>query len=179
MRKTVWLMWEHARLSGVQESDAINGEPPNCPAVNSSHFPLWLCIKQTEYPCSVFVGQYHPVSHRDTLCLSASSSHLCPSSSHRLTHTHTQTWIHARTSQLSHSACICGSSDGSAAGTHDLFSHVASTAPLPPFLFYFSLLRPPTTAQAGGSGSAARAHRLRVRWASTHPHPPSPPHHTE
>lgn len=43
--------------------------------------------------------------------------------------------------------------------------------PLPPFLFYFTLLHPPTAGQAGGGGSAARAHRPRVRRASTYMHP--------
>ncbi len=80
---------------------------PSLPLYNMDWIPL-LC------PLLCYRVIFPSVSHRDTLWSSASSFLLLHLHSHSL---------HARPS---HSVCISGSSDGSSAGTHDLFSHVAS-----------------------------------------------------
>lgn len=114
------------------------------------------------------------------LCFFLSTSASLP-----LSFTNTKTHIHAHTSrslhaQPSRSACISGSGDGSSAGTHDLFSHVASILHCHHFCFTSLCC---IHRQQGRREEAAQRHvhtdHVFGEPARICTLPPLPPHHTE
>lgn len=163
MRKTAWLMWEQEWLRGWQESDGKNEKPwspssdfvpfPPLSFYNQDWIPLLcpLIYWRAIFPCFTQTPPLVPGFFFPPLPLSLTLTlTLCM-------YLWQQWWELSRDTWL--------------------IQPCSFHTPLPPFLFYFTLLHPQT---AGRQKEAAQQHVPRVQQASTYASlPPLPSHHTE